>query len=92
MPRFPAADFSRVPYRIYTDPAVYAREPDRIFTGPTWSHLALEAEIPASGDYVTSSLGEVPVIVTRNRNGTVRAFVDRCAHRGAAQCPTGTGR
>jgi anthranilate 1,2-dioxygenase large subunit len=81
---WPEADWSRVPYKAFVDPEIYAREQARIFRGPTWSYVALEAEIPQPGDFVVSAIGDVPIVVNRNAEGQLRAFVNRCAHRGAA--------
>jgi anthranilate 1,2-dioxygenase large subunit len=80
---WPTHDYSRVPYRLYHDPEIYEREQRQIFRGPTWSFLALEAEIPNAGDFRTIRVGETPVIVNRDESGAVKAFVNRCAHRGA---------
>jgi len=80
---WPALDYSRVPYRLYHDPALYEREQERIFRGPAWSYLCLDAEIPGPGDFRTTYVGDTPVIVNRDRGGEVQAFVNRCAHRGA---------
>lgn len=80
---WPALDYSRVPYRLYHDAEVYAREQERIFRGPAWSFLGLEAEIPNPGDFRATHLGETPIIVNRDETGAVKAFVNRCAHRGA---------
>jgi len=80
---WPALDYSRVPYRLYHDADVYAREQDRIFRGPTWNYLGLEVEIPNPGDFRATYLGETPIIVNRDEAGAVKAFVNRCAHRGA---------
>lgn len=80
---WPALDYSRVPYRLYHDPAVYQAEQERIFRGPAWSYLGLEAEIPNPGDFRATRLGDTPVIVNRDKDGAVHAFVNRCAHRGA---------
>lgn len=80
---WPALDYSRVPYRLYHDPEIYAREQERLFRGPAWSFLGLEAEIPAPGDFRQSVIGETPVVCNRDADGTVKAFVNRCAHRGA---------
>jgi anthranilate 1,2-dioxygenase large subunit len=80
---WPALDYSRVPYRVYHDAEIYAREQRHIFRGPTWSFLALEAEIPAPGDFRATWVGDTPVIVDRDEAGAVKAFVNRCAHRGA---------
>ena len=80
---WPALDYSRVPYRLYHDVEAYEREQERIFRGPTWHFLGLEAEIPNNGDFRASYVGDTPVIVNRDGNGAIHAFVNRCAHRGA---------
>ena len=80
---WPALDYSRVPYRLYHDAELYVREQDRIFCGPVWSFLGLAAEIPKPGDFRASYVGETPVIFNRDESGAVKAFVNRCAHRGA---------
>ncbi len=38
------------------------------------------------GDYVTTYMGEVPVIVVRDRGGSVRVLVNKCRHRGNQVC------
>jgi len=73
----------RVPYAVFTEPAFYAREQEKIFRGAHWSFVALEAEIPKPGDYKTTFVGDTPVIVTRAPDGKVHTVVNRCAHRGA---------
>ena len=62
---------------------LYAREQQAIFRGKAWSYLALDAEIPNPGDFRAAWLGDTPVIVNRDLDGAVKAFVNRCAHRGA---------
>lgn len=84
--KWPHADLSRAPYRVYTDPELYALEQERIFRGPTWNFLALECEIPQPGDYKTTHVGDAPVIVARGQDGAVNAMVNRCAHKGALVC------
>jgi anthranilate 1,2-dioxygenase large subunit len=81
--QWPKADCTRIPYGMYRDPDVYALEQQKIFQGPVWNYLALEAEIPNVGDFRTIEVGDIPVIVNRARDGKVHAFVNRCAHRGA---------
>jgi anthranilate 1,2-dioxygenase large subunit len=83
---WPRADYSKVPFWLYHDAAIYEREQERIFRGPTWSFLGLEAEIPKPGDWRTTWVGDGPVVFNRDRKGEVRAFVNRCVHRGAAVC------
>jgi anthranilate 1,2-dioxygenase large subunit len=80
---WPRNDYTRVPFWLYHDPDIYALEQERIFRGPTWSLVALEAEIPNPGDFRTCYIGETPIIVGRDNSGAIRAMVNRCAHRGA---------
>ena len=86
MADFPRADGSRVPYGVFTSQAVYDREQDRIFRGPTWSFLGLEAEIRRPGDFKSTFIGDTPVVMTRTDDGALSAWVNRCAHRGAMVC------
>ena len=62
---WPVTDGTRVPFEIYTSQDVFDREQERIFRGPLWNYVALEAEIPAPGDFKTSFVGDTPVDVIR---------------------------
>jgi phenylpropionate dioxygenase-like ring-hydroxylating dioxygenase large terminal subunit len=83
---WPDGGLTRVPYAIYTDRALYERERARLFMGPTWSYLALESELPNPGDFKSTFVGDVPVIVVRDGEGAVNAFENRCVHRGSLVC------
>jgi anthranilate 1,2-dioxygenase large subunit len=89
--KFPRDDGSRIPYAVFSSQAVYEREQERIFRGPTWSFLGLEAEIPNPGDYKSTFVGDTPVVMTRTEQGTLAAWVNRCAHRGAQVCREARG-
>src|ERR1700722_7484428 len=84
--RWPAEGYRRVPYQVFHDPAIYTLEMERIFGGPIWTYLGLEAEVSALGDFKTGVIGDTPVVVTRGPSGALHAFVNRCAHRGALVC------
>ncbi len=84
--RFPGDGLTEIPYDLYTDQALYKRELERIYRGPVWNYVALECQIPEPGDYVTSYVGETPVIVARGRDGAINVMENRCAHRGALVC------
>ena len=88
---FPQADGSRVPYEVFSSQEVFEREQERIYRGPTWSFVALDAEIPNPGDYKSTFVGDTPVVVTRTEDGGVAAWVNRCAHRGAIVCRNARG-
>ena len=80
---WPGATLTRVPYWVYQDEDNYRAELRRIFEGPTWSYVCLEADLTRPGDFRTTFVGEMPVIVVRAEDGAIRAFENRCAHRGA---------
>ncbi|MGZ0187285.1 MAG: aromatic ring-hydroxylating oxygenase subunit alpha [Alphaproteobacteria bacterium] len=84
--RFPSESLSEIPYDLYTDTALYKKELEEIYRGPVWNYLCLAAELPNLGDYQTSSVGETPVIVTRDKDGVIHAMENRCSHRGALVC------
>lgn len=88
---WPAEGDCRVPYWIYTDDAIYRRELQRIFAGPTWNYVALECEIATPGDYKRTWVGETSVLIVRGADGVVRGFLNRCAHRGVELCQQTTG-
>jgi anthranilate 1,2-dioxygenase large subunit/terephthalate 1,2-dioxygenase oxygenase component alpha subunit len=81
--QWPAEGLTRVPYWVYSDPELFEREQERVFRGATWNFLCLEAELPAPNCYRRSQLGAMPVVVTRDKDGALHAFENRCAHRGS---------
>ena len=83
---WPAEGTCRVPYWIYSDPEIYAREQARVFGGASWSYVALEAEIPRPGDFKRTFIGDKPVVVVRGRDGAINVVENRCAHRGVQFC------
>jgi phenylpropionate dioxygenase-like ring-hydroxylating dioxygenase large terminal subunit len=83
---WPEEGVTRVPYWAYQDEGVYRLEQERIYRGATWNFLGLEAELPEPGDFKTTFVGEMPVVVTRDATGELRCFENRCAHRGALLC------
>jgi anthranilate 1,2-dioxygenase large subunit len=84
--QWPAEGVARAPFRLFSDLEIYQLEQERIFRGSVWNFLCLEAEIPKPGDYRTTTVGETPVVVTRDRDGAIYAMVNRCAHKGALVC------
>lgn len=68
--------------RIYTDAAVFGREQQRIFQAQ-WKFVCHASELPAIGSYRTTQVGGTPLVVLRDEEGTLRAFVNICPHRGA---------
>ena len=89
---WPAEGLSVIPDWVYTSDAIYAREIERIFHGPTWNFVALEAELPEPGCFKRSFVGPTPIIVARALDGSLHAFENRCAHRGAELCRPALGK
>jgi anthranilate 1,2-dioxygenase large subunit len=73
---WPVSDYSRVPYGVFTQKENYEHERRAIFRGPVWNYLALEAEIPNPGDFVTSYVGDIQVVVNRRPDRAITAFVN----------------
>jgi len=81
----------RVKKDIYTDPALYDLEIRRIFESD-WVFLCHESQMPAPGDYYTTHVGRQPVFVIRQEDGSLRAFLNVCPHRGSVLLPFRQGK
>jgi phenylpropionate dioxygenase-like ring-hydroxylating dioxygenase large terminal subunit len=89
---WPPEGVTRVPYWVYQDEALYREEQERIWRGAAWSYLCLEAELPGPQSFITTFVGDMPVVVTRDAKGALHAWENRCAHRGALICMQPRGR
>jgi glycine betaine catabolism A len=65
----------------YTSEANWAEERERVWFG-SWICIGRAEEIAEPGDYLVRDLAGESIVVTRNRDGAVRAFYNVCAHRG----------
>jgi phenylpropionate dioxygenase-like ring-hydroxylating dioxygenase large terminal subunit len=70
---------------VYTDPAIFRLEMERLFAR-SWILVGHHSQIPDPGDFVTARAGAAPIAVVRDEAGTIRAFFNRCTHRGAQLC------
>jgi phenylpropionate dioxygenase-like ring-hydroxylating dioxygenase large terminal subunit len=71
-----------LPWGWYADPAVARLEQERIFRR-AWQYAGHAGELPRLGSYAVSRAGDVPLLLTRDREDVLRAFVNVCRHRGA---------
>ena len=72
----------RVHRNVYVDPTIFEMEMDRLF-GRAWLLLGHTSQLSNPGDYFTTRMGREPVLATRDADGSVRVFVNRCTHRGS---------
>ncbi len=80
-----------VPTAAYTDHSIYGREQENIFRGRSWNYVGLASEVTKPGDFVQAYVGEVPVVLVRDRKGKLRVFVNRCTHRSTPFCQEHSG-
>ena len=79
-----------VPSSSYTDPDQWEAEMELIFKRVPLM-LAFTAEMPNPGDYKAMDAAGLPVLISRNKEGEVNAFLNVCAHRGAPVADEGHG-
>lgn len=77
--------------QIYQDPAVAVAERDRIF-GEVPFIVAHSSELAGTNDFISVELPRNKVIVIRQKDGSVKAFVNACRHRGAELVSEPSGR
>src|SRR5580765_4172478 len=71
-------DVLRVPVENYLDPARWAAEVALFKRLPLM--LALGGELRGKSSYKAMTVMDVPVLLTRDADGEVHAFVNQCSH------------
>ena len=66
---------------IFHNPEIYEQELQQLFSR-SWVFLAHDSMIPKAGDYMQNYIGEDPVVIVRQKGGSVLAFLNQCRHRG----------
>jgi phenylpropionate dioxygenase-like ring-hydroxylating dioxygenase large terminal subunit len=66
----------------FTDPVLARQERDLIF-GKVPSIVAHSSELASPNDFVTIQMPRNRIIVVRQKDGSVKSFVNACRHRGA---------
>jgi phenylpropionate dioxygenase-like ring-hydroxylating dioxygenase large terminal subunit len=76
------ASAETLPFSWYSDEEVLRRERSRIFAR-SWQYGGRAEQVSEPGSFLTTDAGGVPVLVTRDQDGVLRAFLNVCRHRGA---------
>ena len=76
--------------RLYTDPAIFTLEMERIY-GRAWIYVGHESQVKTAGDYHTTRIGDQDVVMVRASDGTIHVIYNRCPHKGAKVVPDGDG-
>jgi phenylpropionate dioxygenase-like ring-hydroxylating dioxygenase large terminal subunit len=81
-----STDLAPAPYEretlAYYDPARFSLEKDLLFRRtPLWAGFSSDA--PTPGDFITHYDSGVPLLIVRQENGELSAYINSCRHRGS---------
>src|SRR6266446_6823809 len=71
--------------RIFVDDDIYKQEAEKLFLR-AWMFLAHEDHLRNYGDFTTTYIGADPLLVVRQRDGSIKALLNACRHRGMNLC------
>ena len=71
----------RVHKTVYTDQQIFDAEMERIWER-IWVYCGHESQVPERGDYYAVTIGRQPMIMVRQKDGSVQVLYNRCPHRG----------
>jgi phenylpropionate dioxygenase-like ring-hydroxylating dioxygenase large terminal subunit len=69
-----------LPASWYTSPEVAELEREHIFAR-SWAYGGPAERVAEPGTFLATRAGHIPLVVTRDRHGVLRAFVNVCRHR-----------
>ncbi|MBL8959585.1 MAG: aromatic ring-hydroxylating dioxygenase subunit alpha [Gemmatimonadetes bacterium] len=79
-----------IPSSWYTSPDFHAVDRDAVFAR-SWQGVGHTSMVANPGDYFLATVADNPIIVLRDREGTLRAFYNVCRHRGGPLAIEPTG-
>jgi choline monooxygenase len=71
-----------LPFSWYVDEEILRRERALIFAR-SWQYAGRAEQVAERGSFLATDAGGVPILVTRDQEGVLRAFINVCRHRGA---------
>ncbi|MYZ45317.1 aromatic ring-hydroxylating dioxygenase subunit alpha [Schauerella aestuarii] len=66
---------------LFIDDALFDLEMEHVFAR-TWVYVGHDSQIPNTGDYYTTTIGNQPVVMVRHTDKSVRVLYNRCPHKG----------
>lgn len=72
----------RVHRDLYTSQELFELEQEHFFAN-TWNYAGHESQLPKPGDWISNEIAGRPLIIVRHTDGSVRAMMNRCAHKGS---------
>ncbi|MCY4457120.1 MAG: aromatic ring-hydroxylating dioxygenase subunit alpha [Acidimicrobiaceae bacterium] len=90
--RVPLTEATGLPPQSYSDPLFFADERKQVFER-AWVAVGTTAEVASAGRVVVRQCGNRSILVTRDKQGVLRGFINSCRHRGtellATDCEVG---
>jgi choline monooxygenase len=77
----PVSSARGLPNQFYTDPAVFEEEKKKVFFR-NWAALGFTSDAPEPGDAKPLTFLGQPLVMIRDKEGTLRVFQNICRHRG----------
>src|ERR1700674_840206 len=79
-----------LPQRYFVSAEVFAQEQAAIFSA-RWVVVGHQSQIARPGDYFVQEVAGESLIITRDREATIRGFYNVCRHRGTRLCEEQSG-
>lgn len=80
----------RVHRDLYEDPEIFEMEMERLFRR-AWTYAGHVSQVPKIGDFLCTTIGTQPLVMTRHTDGKVYVLHNRCGHRGVKVVNTEQG-
>jgi Rieske 2Fe-2S family protein len=76
---------------LYNDAQIFQIDMEEIFH-KEWIFVGMSCEIPKRGDFITADIGQNPILIVRDADGSINAFHNSCRHRGSRLCSAVKGK
>ncbi len=75
---------------LFINEEVFHLEMEHLFAN-TWVYVGHASQAPNPGDYYTTTVGDQPVVMIRQADGSVKVLHNRCPHKGVMVVHGATG-